>query len=85
MDWAKCKFISDGTWFDKGTEAKLTVYLDGAEAGLFTGIINGEPCGKEYGEQCQLSEFFIYDEYNVLIGEPTNSRINLTKDKYDTM
>lgn len=70
MDYMNCKFISDGTWFDKGTEAKLTVYLDGAEAGLFTGIINGEPCGREYGEQCSLDEFWIYDENNKLISEP---------------
>ena len=67
-----CTFISDGTWFDKGTEAKLTVYLRGTNTGFFTGIVDGEPCGREDGEQCSLDEFWIYDKYGKLIREPSN-------------
>ena len=66
-----CKFISDGTWFDKGTEAKLTTYLRGTGTGLFTGIVNGEPCGREDGEQCSLDEFWIYDKDGNLIRTPS--------------
>ena len=41
----KMKFISDGTWFDKGTEAKLlfktSEFADGTWGGLFEGIKDG--------------------------------------------
>ena len=66
MDYMKCKFISDGTWFDKETEVKLDTYLAGTDTGIFTGIRNGDPDG----ELCTLDEFWIYDENNKLIREP---------------
>jgi hypothetical protein len=41
----KMRFISDGTWFDEGTEAKLlcktSEFMDGIWGGLFKGIRNG--------------------------------------------
>ena len=58
-----CKFISDGTWFDKGTEAKLTTFFRGTNTGLFTG------CGRTDGELCMLEEFTIYDKDGKLIRE----------------
>ena len=53
------KYISDGTWFDKGTEAELLGALaefpDGDKSGLFKGLRNGE-----WDEElCLFSEFEI--------------------------
>ena len=47
-------FISDGTWFDKETEAKLITEID-KSSGLFSGIRNG----KEDEEICYFYEFEI--------------------------
>ena len=66
----ECKFISDGTWFDKGTEATLTTFLRGTDTGLFTGIVDGESCGRTDGELCMFEEFWIYDKDGKLIREP---------------
>ena len=69
IDYTKYKFISDGTWFDKGTEAKFICFslergLD--SAGLFEGIKDG------YTDQesCCFDEFWIYDENDKLMKEP---------------
>ena len=50
-------YISDGTWFDKGTEAtllfKVTEFEDGDISGLFKGLRKGE-----WDEElCLFSEF----------------------------
>ncbi len=53
------RYVSDGTWFDEGTEATLLIdYRPHLEAGLFRGIRNG----KEDEESCNLSEFSIVEE-----------------------
>lgn len=51
------KYISDGTWFDRGTEAELlgavVDYHDGDMSGLFRGIKDGH-----FDEEvCLFSEF----------------------------
>ena len=74
MNYYECKFISNGTWFDKGTEAKLTTYLDGTDSGLFTGIISEKSCNRLDGELCSLDEFWIYDKEGTLIREPVNEQ-----------
>ena len=45
------KYLSDGTWFDKGTEAKLIIDMD--DCGLFEGI----RFGKIDQEICGIDEF----------------------------
>ena len=56
------RYISDGTWFDKGTEAELlfktTEFEDGTWAGLFKGIHNGEIDE----EMCTSDEFILKEE-----------------------
>lgn len=54
------RYVSDGTWFDKGTEAKLIdAYddMDGDACGLWEGLRNG----KEDEEGCGLMEFDVLD------------------------
>jgi hypothetical protein len=46
------KYISDGTWFDKGTEAKL-LYETWPSIGCFRGLRNGEIDE----EVCSFDEF----------------------------
>jgi len=70
-DYENCVFISDGTYFDKDTEATMTTYL-GHNTGLFTGIINGEPCNRVDGEMCHLSEFWIKDKTGKVVRNPYN-------------
>lgn len=52
-------YISDGTWFDKGTEVELIddYRKDGPELGLFRGLRNG----KLDEEICPFDEFAIED------------------------
>lgn len=57
------KYISDGTWFDKGTEAKIIGEPYGDEhmvSGLFEGIRNGDIDQ----EVCLLEEFEIIEDDN---------------------
>lgn len=54
------KYISNGDWFDKGTEAELIAdcTMPGSEPwGIFRGIRNG----KEDEEGCGYDEFDIVD------------------------
>jgi len=54
------KYISDGTWYDKGTECellfKITDFVDGTWSGLFRGIRNGG-----IDEEVCLSDEFILE------------------------
>jgi hypothetical protein len=55
-------YFSDGTWFDKGTEAHLQgegrEFPDGDKDGIFRGLRNGE-----WDEElCLFSEFKIIDD-----------------------
>lgn len=66
MNWSKCKFISNGTWFDKGTEAEFICFsceTDNFKAGIFKGLRNG--ISDE--ENCIFDEFTIYDECGKLL------------------
>lgn len=74
LNW---KFISDGTWFDKGIECKLETDC-GTMGGLFRGMRTCQhtsdlaTIGQVY-EDSELShwcEFTIYDENGVLMQEP---------------
>ena len=63
MNLSKWKFISDGTWFDEGTEVKFICWSYEADtikesAGLFEGLRNGNIDQ----ESCPFDEFKIYDE-----------------------
>ena len=58
---SKVRYISDGTWFDKGTECVLIcdcVICDTGHSGLFSGIRGG----KEDEEGCSFDEFTIVRE-----------------------
>ena len=59
---ALIKYISDGTWFDKGTEAILIddYSLENPKYtfGLFFGVKDGKPDE----EVCQFEEFEIQEE-----------------------
>ena len=50
-------YISDGTWFDKGTEAKLIGNVT-ESSGIFKGIKDGSPDE----EVCGFDEFHIEDK-----------------------
>ena len=74
------KFISDGTWFDKGGECTLDTDCS-TTGGLFRGIRTCQTpasegicltVGQKYedGELCHWCEFTIYDETGVLMQEP---------------
>jgi hypothetical protein len=53
------RYISDGTWFDMGTEAKLLDdYRPDLNAGLFLGIKDGKPDE----EICGFDEFEAIEE-----------------------
>lgn len=67
------KYISDGTWFKKGTEAKLLFDdMEGCVVGLFEGIriaqneceLKRHALGEEYldEEMCGFDEFEIIEE-----------------------
>ncbi len=76
-DW---KFVSDGTWYDKGAVCKLEGDC-GWTGGCFRGIrTSGMECeqfhhktGEKYedGELCMWEEFDIYDENGELIQKAT--------------
>ncbi len=62
------KYISDGTWFDKGTECILEDdFRPGMNSGIFHGMRTcensaaeaGRPVGEKYedGEMCDFDEF----------------------------
>lgn len=51
------KYISDGTWFDKGTEAFLFAECENG-LGLFSGLRNGQPDE----ELCSFDEFTTEDD-----------------------
>lgn len=71
------KFISDGTWYDSGSEAKLETdcsWMGGLFRGTRTSQMEcetkcGQPLGTKYedGELCMWEEFDIYDENGVLL------------------
>ena len=72
IDYKNCRFISDGTWLDKGSEAKLQSLLpitEGMFEGMFIGKFNGELVD---GELCPFEEFYIYDEQGKLLHKPRN-------------
>ena len=56
-NYKKCKFVSDGKWFDKNTEVKCISYWDvGIELqGRFKGLKNG----KADVQICPFTEFKI--------------------------
>lgn len=64
------KYISDGTWFKKGTEARLIddYRSDGPNIGLFEGIRvckypNGDDKGYTIGEEYKSREICFFDEF----------------------
>lgn len=73
IDYTKCRFVSDGTWFDEGTDVECEsfwFYEDGDASGEFRGIRTceksnaeaGRSVGEKYkdGEVCLFEEFDIY-------------------------
>ena len=74
-DW---KFVSDGTWYDKGEVCKLETDC-GWAGGCFRGMRTSEddneltPKGERYedGELCMWEEFDIYDETGTLLSKAT--------------
>lgn len=67
------KYISDGTWFDKGTECELEDDFRPAwNAGIFRGMRTcensaaeaGKPVGTKYedGELCSFDEFEVVED-----------------------
>tara|TARA_R110000824_G_scaffold326211_1_gene513149 strand:+ start:255 stop:461 length:207 start_codon:yes stop_codon:yes gene_type:complete len=64
------RFISDGTWFDKGTECKLVADCshDGYGAGIFLGIRTAEFNSERHpvGEKYEDEEYCTFDEFEVL-------------------
>ena len=69
------KYISDGTWFDKGTECQLVDDCsgDGVKMGIFSGIRTCQNAGAEAvpvdtkyedEELCNFDEFEVIDESN---------------------
>lgn len=66
------RYISDGTWFDEGTECKLVTDCSSGDykAGIFSGIrtsgLRGEchPKGEKYEDEeyCTFDEFEIIDD-----------------------
>ena len=71
IDYTKYKFISDGTWFDKGTEARYICAALESKGKLICALFEGQVEGV-YGdeESCALDEFWIYDENGTLISKP---------------
>lgn len=68
----KTKYISDGTWFDEGTECILEddCSIGVYKAGIFSGIrtcVNsraegGRPIGNKYLDE----EYCIFDEFEII-------------------
>ena len=61
------KFISDGTWFDKGTEVKIlaecgTVYDGDTGIPTLNVLVSGLKNGSPDEEMCTMEEFMIVDD-----------------------
>lgn len=83
IDYTKCRFVSDGTWYDKGSDAKCESFWGGYGDGSLSGLFEGwrtckkseaeacKPLGTRYwdGEVCSFEEFDIYDESGKLLYE----------------
>jgi hypothetical protein len=58
------KFISDGTWFDKGTEVKIldehcTVFYNDGRIPTLQVLARGLRNGREDEEVCTMNEFYV--------------------------
>ncbi len=75
VDWSKYKFISDGTWFDKGTEAEFIcpiAEIDNEPIEEKSGLFKGRRKGFMDEEACMFDEFWIYTKDSKLISKPND-------------
>ena len=67
-----CRFVSDGTWFDEGTEVYPCYQIvEGMDSAVFKGVVDGQPDE----ELCAFYEFFIYDKNGVILSEPNKENL----------
>ena len=80
------RYVSDGTWFKKGTEAVLIDdYRPSWDSGLFSGLRvtedpggeGGDPVGHEYADEeiCFFDEFDVYDDDGNLVQVASRMKI----------
>jgi hypothetical protein len=66
------KYISDGTWFDKGTECILVCDCSTAniKMGIFSGIrtceVSAAEAGKPVGTKYEDEELCLYEEFEII-------------------